>query len=106
VHHQLCQSFPVTLSTPQQAMVSLLRDLKRKLLATNIARTLRHRPISMCGAPLLRDQESVQDVGVVNIDPRKLVTTLQGRFGSKFQVHVGASSFTERLRSANAGGCR
>lgn len=82
----------------------MLRSLR--LLISRIPGTgnVSRRQKSTSSVSRQRDRENIQDVGVVGIDPKKLMTTLRGRFEAEFQVHVSVSHLCERLRSANTGG--
>jgi hypothetical protein len=85
-------------------MYRLLKELSKKIFAASNAQRVGREQISSTSHT--RNQGNIQDIGVVDIDPEKLMTKLRGRFGSEFQVHVGLWHFTERLRFANPDGCR
>lgn len=53
------------------------------------------------------NREEVQNIGVVDIDPAKLMKKLREKFGTDFKVHVRASCPPPNiLPSADLGYCR
>jgi len=77
-------------------MYGLLKGLRRKMHGISSVRTSGHRQRTVDLAPRAGTRENFQDIEVVDIDPNKLMTTLKGRFGSEFKVHVRLSHSTEQ----------
>lgn len=72
-------------------MSSLLRVLKSLLSSLGRAEPIRHRQRAQSVfRPSKVHRQQTQNVGVVDINPTNLMTTLRRRYGNDgFEVHVG-----------------
>jgi hypothetical protein len=67
-------------------MVRLSKLLRRESIEATLARLRRPTSVNLFSGG---NGECVQKIGVVDIDPEKLVEKLDSKFGSGYKVHVG-----------------
>ena len=89
-------------------MTGLLKRLRKILPNLGVIRPASHQQSAQAVPQLSKpSQRQLQNVGVVDINPRNLMTTLRRRYGDDgFEVHVRMAQFTDRSSDANLNGCR